>query len=131
MLERDPAAKAEWDDTQKLTNDPRITHIGRLLRATSLDELPQLINILRQDMSLVGPRPIIEQEIVRYGENIVYYYETKPGLTGLWQVSGRSDTSYVQRVQLDCWYVRNWSMWHDVAILAKTVPAVLLRKGAR
>ena len=131
LLERDPAAKAEWDDTQKLTNDPRITHIGRLLRATSLDELPQLINILRQDMSLVGPRPIVEQEIVRYGENIVYYYETKPGLTGLWQVSGRSDTSYVQRVQLDCWYVRNWSMWHDVAILAKTVPAVLLRKGAR
>ena len=131
LLERDPAAKAEWDDTQKLTNDPRITHIGRLLRATSLDELPQLINILRQDMSLVGPRPIVEQEIVRYGENIVYYYETKPGLTGLWQVSGRSDTSYVQRVQLDCWYVRNWSMWHDVAILAKTIPAVLLRKGAR
>ena len=131
LLEHDPAAKAEWDDTQKLTDDPRITQIGRLLRATSLDELPQLINILRQDMSLVGPRPIVEQEIMRYGENIVYYYETKPGLTGLWQVSGRSDTSYVKRVQLDCWYVRNWSMWHDVAILAKTVPAVLLRQGAR
>ena len=131
LLERDPAAKAEWEDTQKLTNDPRITSIGKLLRATSLDELPQLLNILRRDMSLVGPRPIVEQEIARYGENIVYYYETKPGLTGLWQVSGRSDTSYVQRVQLDCWYVRNWSMWHDVAILTKTIPAVLLRKGAR
>ena len=131
LLERDPAAKAEWDDTQKLSKDPRITGVGNLLRATSLDELPQLINVLRREMSLVGPRPIVEQEISRYGENILYYYETKPGLTGLWQVSGRSDTSYVQRVQLDCWYVRNWSMWHDVAILAKTVPAVLLRKGAR
>ena len=131
LLEHDPAARAEWDDTQKLTKDPRVTRIGKLLRATSLDELPQLINILRRDMSLVGPRPIVEQEVARYGENIVYYYETKPGLTGLWQVSGRSDTSYVQRVQLDCWYVRNWSMWHDIAILAKTIPAVLLRKGAR
>ena len=131
LLDRDPAAKAEWENTQKLTDDPRITRIGRLLRATSLDELPQLLNVLRREMSLVGPRPIVEQEIPRYAENIVYYYETKPGLTGLWQVSGRSDTSYVQRVQLDCWYVRNWSMWHDVAILAKTIPAVLLRKGAR
>ena len=74
---------------------------------------------------------MVEQEVARYGENILYYYEIKPGLTGLWQVSGRSDTSYGQRVQLDCWYVRNWSMWHDVAILAKTFPAVLLRKGAR
>ena len=131
LLERDPVAKAEWDETQKLSVDPRITSIGNLLRATSLDELPQLLNVLRLEMSLVGPRPIVEQEIVRYGENILYYYETKPGLTGLWQVSGRSDTSYVQRVQLDCWYVRNWAMWHDGAIVAKTIPAVLLRKGAR
>ena len=131
LLECDPKARAEWDETQKLTNDPRVTGIGNLLRATSLDELPQLLNVLRREMSLVGPRPIVEQEVIRYGENIPYYYGTKPGLTGLWQVSGRSDTSYVQRVQLDCWYVRNWSMWHDVAILTKTIPAVLLRKGAR
>ena len=131
LLDHDPRARAEWDSTQKLASDPRITTIGRLLRATSLDELPQLLNILRMDMSLVGPRPIVEQEVTRYAENVIYYYETRPGLTGLWQVSGRSDTSYVQRVKLDCWYVRNWSVWHDVAILAKTIPAVLLRKGAR
>ncbi len=131
LLARDAAAAAEWANTQKLADDPRVTKVGRLLRATSLDELPQLLNVLRLEMSLIGPRPIVEQEVARYADDIAYYYEVRPGLTGLWQVSGRSDTSYKQRVQLDGWYVRNWSMWHDVAILAKTVPAVLLRHGAR
>jgi undecaprenyl-phosphate galactose phosphotransferase len=116
--------------TQKLRNDPRITWIGRLLRSTSLDELPQLLNVLRLEMSLVGPRPIVRSEVPRYAADITYYYETRPGLTGLWQVSGRSDTSYERRVQLDTWYVKNWTIWHDLAILAKTLPAVLKRRGA-
>ena len=107
-----------------------MTKVGAFLRKTSLDELPQLLNVLRLEMSLVGPRPIVDAELPHYGENITYYYETRPGLTGLWQVSGRSDTTYQQRVQLDTWYVKNWTLWHDIAILAKTVPAVLDRKGA-
>ncbi len=130
LLQTDPAAAAEWAEKQKLRNDPRITWIGRLLRSTSLDELPQLFNVLRLEMSLVGPRPIVAAEVPRYRDAIAYYYEARPGLTGLWQISGRSDTGYAQRVALDTWYVKNWSMWHDVAILAKTVPAVLKRRGA-
>lgn len=130
LLVTDAAAAAEWADTHKLRNDPRITRVGRFLRATSLDELPQLLNVLRLEMSLVGPRPIVHAEINFYGEDIAYYYETRPGLTGLWQVSGRSDTSYPHRVQLDTWYAKNWTVWHDIAILAKTVPAVLKREGA-
>jgi undecaprenyl-phosphate galactose phosphotransferase len=130
LLETDGNAAAEWAATQKLRNDPRITWIGRLLRSTSLDELPQLLNVLRLEMSLVGPRPIVRSEVPRYAADITYYYETRPGLTGLWQVSGRSDTSYERRVQLDTWYVKNWTIWHDLAILAKTLPAVLKRRGA-
>ena len=130
LLANDPAAAVEWAATQKLRNDPRVTRIGAFLRKTSLDELPQLLNVLRLEMSLVGPRPIVDSELAHYGENITYYYETRPGLTGLWQVSGRSDTTYQQRVQLDTWYVKNWTLWHDIAILAKTVPAVLDRTGA-
>jgi len=130
LLARDPDAAAEWAATQKLRNDPRVTGIGRLLRRTSLDELPQLLNILRGDMSLVGPRPIVASEARFYGEHIYDYYTAKPGVTGLWQVSGRSDTSYARRVQLDVWYARNRSLWHDLRIIAKTVPVVLLRKGA-
>ncbi|AOX19531.1 undecaprenyl-phosphate galactose phosphotransferase WbaP [Kozakia baliensis] len=131
LLENDPAARAEWAATQKLTNDPRITKVGRILRKTSLDELPQLLNVLRLEMSLVGPRPIVGAETAHYGEDIAYYYATRPGITGLWQVSGRSDTSYERRVQLDRWYVRNWTLWHDIAILLKTLPAVLFQSGAR
>jgi undecaprenyl-phosphate galactose phosphotransferase len=131
LLARDPVARAEWAETQKLSVDPRITAVGRFLRATSLDELPQLFNVMRLEMSLVGPRPIVPDEIRRYEEDISYYFETKPGLTGLWQVSGRSQTTYARRVQLDSWYVRNWSVWHDLAILMKTVPAVVWRRGAR
>ena len=130
LLASNPAAAAEWAATQKLRRDPRITRIGRFLRATSLDEVPQLFNVLRLEMSLVGPRPIVQAEVPRYGDDICYYYNTRPGLTGLWQVSGRSDTSFTDRVRLDAWYVKNWCIWHDLAILAKTVPAVLRREGA-
>jgi undecaprenyl-phosphate galactose phosphotransferase len=131
LLETDPAAAAEWARTHKLRDDPRVTRVGRFLRRSSLDELPQVFNVLRGEMSLVGPRPIVQAEVVRYGEDIDYYYETKPGITGLWQVSGRSDTSYARRVKLDVWYVRNWTLWHDVAILLKTIPAVFLQRGAQ
>ena len=104
--------------------------IGAVLRKTSLDELPQLLNVLRGEMSLVGPRPIVAAEVPRYGDDIAAYYAVPPGVTGLWQVSGRSDTTYAHRVQLDVSYVRNWSFWRDLKILLKTVPAVLARRGA-
>ncbi len=130
VIEADPQARKQWEATHKLHNDPRITSIGRVLRKTSLDELPQLLNVVRGEMSLVGPRPIIDAEVPRYGRDISYYFETKPGITGLWQVSGRSNTTYEYRVRLDVWYVRNWSLWHDIAILMKTLPAVLKKDGA-
>ena len=130
MLRTDAVAAIEWAATQKLRHDPRITRIGGFLRQTSLDELPQLFNVLRLEMSLVGPRPIVDNEIERYGDHIAYYYATRPGLTGLWQVSGRSSMTYRQRVQLDTHYVENWTLWLDAMILAKTVPAVLKRTGA-
>jgi Undecaprenyl-phosphate galactose phosphotransferase WbaP len=129
-LARDPALAAEWEATRKLVDDPRVTRLGRILRKTSLDELPQLINVLRLEMSLVGPRPIVESEVPLYGEAIAQYYATRPGLTGLWQVSGRSNTSYARRVQLDVWYVNNWTVWNDIAVLFKTIPVVLRRQGA-
>ena len=127
----DPVAREEWLATQKLTNDPRVTRVGRFLRATSLDELPQLFNVLRLEMSLVGPRPIVENELPRYGRSITYYLQARPGVTGLWQVSGRSNTSYARRVALDAWYVKSWRFWRDVGILFRTIPAVLRREGAR
>ena len=130
LLAADPAAAAEWAATQKLTADPRIVGIGALLRRTSLDELPQLLNVLAGDMSLVGPRPIVEAEIGRYADDIAAYYAVRPGMTGLWQVSGRSRTSYAHRVRLDVAYVRNWSLPADVSILLRTIPAVLSRRGA-
>ena len=129
-LVADPKLRAEWEATHKLHDDPRTTPIGRILRKTSMDELPQLLNVLRGEMSLVGPRPIIDAEVPRYGRDISYYFEAKPGITGLWQVSGRSNTTYDHRVRLDVWYVRNWSLWHDIAILLKTLPAVLRKEGA-
>ncbi|HCO2485466.1 TPA: undecaprenyl-phosphate galactose phosphotransferase WbaP, partial [Escherichia coli] len=112
LLQNDPEAKREWDTTFKLKNDPRITKIGAVLRRTSLDELPQLFNVLKGEMSLVGPRPIITAELERYNEEVDYYLLSKPGMTGLWQVSGRSDVDYETRVYLDAWYVKNWSMWN-------------------
>ena len=114
LLASDPEAAAEWASSQKLRRDPRVTWVGRTLRSTSLDEIPQLLNVLRLEMSLVGPRPIVRAEIPRYGADISYYYETRPGVTGLWQVSGRSDTGYDQRVRLDTWYVKNWTLWQDL-----------------
>ena len=121
----------EWLTTQKLKNDPRVTMIGRFLRATSLDEITQIINVLKLDMSLVGPRPVIENELRRYGRNTSYYLQVRPGVTGLWQVSGRNNTTYSRRVALDAWYVKNWQFWLDVAILFRTVGAVVRRDGAR
>lgn len=130
LLNNDPSAKAEWEIDFKLKNDPRITAIGNFLRRTSLDELPQLFNVLKGQMSLVGPRPVIADELVRFGEDVEYYLLAKPGITGLWQVSGRNDINYEKRVYLDAWYVKNWSLWNDFAILCKTVKVVLKRDGA-
>ncbi|EEW1749600.1 undecaprenyl-phosphate galactose phosphotransferase WbaP [Escherichia coli] len=130
LLKNDPKAKEEWDATFKLKNDPRITKIGAFLRKTSLDELPQLLNVLKGEMSLVGPRPIINAELERYNDQVDYYLLSKPGMTGLWQVSGRSDVDYDTRVYFDAWYVKNWSMWNDIAILLKTVIVVLKKDGA-
>ena len=130
VIANDPTAAAEWVTNQKLRDDPRVTKLGLFLRRSSLDELPQIFNVLRGEMSLVGPRPIVQTEVVRYGNDIEYYYAAKPGLTGLWQVSGRSDMPYASRVKLDVWYVANWTLWHDIAILFKTIPAVFLQRGA-
>ena len=130
LLAEDPEAAAEWARDQKLRDDPRITRLGRFIRKSSLDELPQLWNIIRGDMSLIGPRPIVRNEIARYGEDFLYYGMTRPGVTGLWQVSGRNETSYAERIALDVQYVREWSFARDMEILAKTVPAVLFSRGA-
>lgn len=129
-LENDVNSQSEWENTFKLKNDPRITSIGKFLRKTSLDELPQLWNVLKGEMSLVGPRPIVTDEIARYGDDFEYYKAVLPGITGLWQVSGRSDVSYPERVNLDIWYVRNWSLWTDIVILFNTIPVLVSVKGA-
>ena len=129
-LAENPTARREWEETFKLTNDPRVTKLGNFLRRTSLDELPQLWNVILGDMSLVGPRPIVEEEVSKYGKNIREYYMVPPGITGMWQVSGRSDTTYPERVAMDTWYVRNWSVWIDIMYLFKTVKAVVTGRGA-
>lgn len=129
-LENSPEAKEEWESTRKLRNDPRITMVGRFLRGTSLDELPQLWNVLMGDMSLVGPRPIVDAEVARYDDTFTDYVRVRPGVTGLWQVSGRNLTTYGRRVELDGYYVRNWSVWLDLYILCRTVKTVALREGA-
>lgn len=125
-----PEARKEWEENFKLTNDPRVTKLGAFLRKTSLDELPQLWNVIVGDMSLVGPRPIVQAEVPRYHENIREYYMVRPGITGMWQASGRSDTTYEERVAMDTWYVRNWSVWIDLVYLFKTFKAVFVGKGA-
>jgi lipopolysaccharide/colanic/teichoic acid biosynthesis glycosyltransferase len=130
LLARDPEARAEWARDHKLRSDPRVTPLGALLRKTSLDELPQLFNVLRGEMALVGPRPIVDAEVVRYGRRFAHYCSTKPGITGLWQVSGRNDVSYRGRVAMDSLYARRRNLALDLAIMAKTVPAVLMRKGS-
>lgn len=130
LLDSDPVAKREWDLTQKLTHDPRITPLGRFIRATSIDELPQLINVLKGDMSLVGPRPISLSERSKYGENFADYCSVRPGITGLWQISGRNKISYPERVRMDTAYARTRSFWGDIMIILKTIPAVLKSDGA-
>ena len=129
-LAANPQARAEWERDHKLKRDPRVTWIGRLLRQTSLDELPQLWNVLRGEMSLVGPRPIVDDEIRKYGDVFLEYTRVLPGITGLWQVSGRNNTTYDERVSLDAFYVGNWSVWLDLYILFRTIRVVLLREGA-
>ncbi len=123
-------AKIEWEMQHKLRNDPRITPLGRFLRSTSLDELPQIWNVLTGEMTLVGPRPIVQAEVQRYGTAIELYAAVKPGITGLWQVSGRTDISYEERVELDLFYIRHWSPWLDLYILAKTIVTLAARSGA-
>jgi Undecaprenyl-phosphate galactose phosphotransferase WbaP len=130
-LRVNPHLRAEWEANQKLRDDPRVTRVGRFLRKISLDELPQLWNVLRGEMSLTGPRPIVDAEVLKYGEQYELYRRIKPGLSGLWQVSGRSDTTYTERVALDSHYVRNWSVWLDLIILARTAKIVVLGRGAR
>ncbi len=130
LLASDPDARAEWDRDFKLKNDPRITKIGAFIRKTSIDELPQLFNVLMGEMSLVGPRPIVKDEIKYYGDLINDYYLVNPGITGLWQVSGRNDITYDQRVYLDRWYVRHWSLWTDMVIIIKTIFVVSNKNGA-
>jgi len=129
-LENNPEARAEWEKYGKLHNDPRVTPLGNFLRRTSLDELPQLFNVLRGEMSLVGPRMITIEEVERYGQWNLNIHTVKPGITGLWQISGRSDVSYAERVRLDMHYIRNYSIWLDFQILLWTIPVVLFRKGA-
>ena len=129
-LDTDPALQAEWDRDHKLKNDPRVTWIGHWLRKTSLDELPQLWNVMVGQMSLVGPRPIVDAEIEKYGETYRQYTKVVPGVTGLWQISGRNNTTYQKRVELDSFYVRNWSPWFDSYILVRTIKTVMFREGA-
>ena len=130
LLALHPHLKAEWHKEHKLKDDPRISKLGAFLRRTSLDELPQLFNVLQSEMSLVGPRPIVREELQKYGLEKSYYLMVRPGMTGLWQVSGRNDVDYETRVYLDAWYVKNWSLWYDLAILFKTIKVVLWRNGA-
>jgi Undecaprenyl-phosphate galactose phosphotransferase WbaP len=129
-LERNPELAREWRLTHKLRSDPRVTRVGRFLRKTSLDELPQLWNVLRGDMSMVGPRPIVGEEVAKYGPAFALYSQVSPGLTGLWQVSGRNDTHYRRRVELDSHYIRHWTPWLDGRILLQTVLVVLRGHGA-
>ncbi|MEO0881129.1 MAG: sugar transferase [Pseudomonadota bacterium] len=130
ILATDPVMAAEWEENQKFQRDPRVTFLGQFLRRTSLDELPQLLNIIRGEMSIVGPRPIIDEEVERYGDQIKAYDSVRPGVTGLWQVNGRSDTSYKKRVAYDTAYAADVSVWKDLWILLRTIPAVLFARGA-
>jgi exopolysaccharide production protein ExoY len=130
LLAESPEARAEWDRDHKLRNDPRITALGSFLRRSSLDELPQLFNVLVGEMSLVGPRPIVAGEVKRYGRRFGHYCSVRPGITGLWQVSGRNDVSYRRRVAIDTCYAQHQSLALDLRILIATVPSVLMRKGS-
>lgn len=130
-LSKNDVARTQWDTFQKLEKDPRITPLGHFIRKLSLDELPQFWNVLKGDMSLIGPRPCMERQRSLYGKHWEHYCAMRPGITGLWQVSGRNRLSYAQRVELDAQYVTNWSLWLDIKILAKTVTAVISGEGSR
>lgn len=130
LLHQDSELSGEWQRDQKLRNDPRVTAVGRFLRRTSLDELPQLWNVLKGDMSLVGPRPVVREEWERYGQRLHHYLAARPGVTGLWQVMGRSDSCYRRRVAMDSVYVKKRSLSLDILILLRTVKVVLRRRGA-
>lgn len=130
LLARDERARHEWQQTFKLRNDPRVTPIGYFLRRYSLDELPQIINVLRGEMSLVGPRPMLPAEREAYGEAFALYCQCTPGLTGPWQVSGRNNLDYKRRIELNSWYAQNRSLWTDITILLRTIPAVFRQVGA-
>jgi len=130
LLETDPASAAEWDATRKLRHDPRVTAIGEILRRSSLDELPQLFNVLKGEMSIVGPRPVTEEELEKYSSSVGAYLACRPGITGLWQVSGRSTTTYSKRVECDAYYAHNWSIALDAKILVLTIPALLFSSDA-
>jgi lipopolysaccharide/colanic/teichoic acid biosynthesis glycosyltransferase len=130
LLAKSPEARAEWEETQKLRADPRVTHFGRFLRKSSLDELPQLFNTLVGEMALVGPRPIVQAEAIRYGRWFRVYCSVRPGITGLWQISGRSNVSYRRRVAADVTYIRARSVALDLKILVATIPAVVLKRGS-
>ncbi|MDR2537394.1 MAG: undecaprenyl-phosphate galactose phosphotransferase WbaP [Treponema sp.] len=130
LLAENPAMQEEWEASRKIKNDPRVTTVGRFLRRASLDEFPQLINVLKGEMSLVGPRPIVADEVPKYGEDFKRIFSVKPGLSGLWQVSGRSDTDYNERVLFDTYYLQSWSVWLDMWILYQTIVAVLRGRGA-
>jgi exopolysaccharide production protein ExoY len=129
-LAANPAARREWEASQKLKDDPRVTPLGHVIRKLSVDELPQFLNVAMGQMSLVGPRPIVSSEARFYGSHIGAYYSVRPGITGPWQVGGRSNASYDRRVELDVDYAHNWSLGRDIAILIKTVPAVLVQDGS-
>ena len=129
-LKEDPALQMEWEINFKLKRDPRVTAIGRFLRRTSLDELPQIWNVLRGEMSLIGPRPIVKEEIALYGDEFEIYKQVLPGITGLWQISGRNDLPYHDRVKLDVYYIQNWSIWLDIHILMHTILSTLQARGA-
>ena len=131
LLAENPRMAKEWEAKFKLDNDPRITPLGRYLRKTSLDELPQLFNVIRGEMAIIGPRPIVEAEKSYYGDKYKAFIQVKPGITGLWQVSGRSDVDYERRVSLDMYYIYNWSIWQDFYILLQTVLEVLRCRGAK
>ena len=130
LLDSDPAIMEEWKKNHKLKNDPRITAVGRILRRTSFDEFPQLINIIKGEMSLVGPRPIVYDEKEKYGDDFDRIFSIKPGLTGLWQVSGRSDTNYHERISYDTYYLQSWSVWLDLWIILQTFGSIIFGKGA-
>jgi undecaprenyl-phosphate galactose phosphotransferase len=130
IFETNPDLQDKWEEDFKLKDDPRITKLGKILRQTSLDELPQLFNVLKCEMSLVGPRPIVKGEIHKFGQHIKEYLMVLPGMTGLWVNSGRNDVDYDERVQMEAWYVHNWSLWMDISLLFRTIPVVFGRKGA-